>query len=228
MKESYSDSLTPALPLHAILLPTIGRRHAHPSAAFLRPRGCSGWPRGSIFQMPGSGEHTLRNVAGIIKGAPVYQVSLGTDTAGIVASAGNVGLGFIKGLGLKEGAVASTVGHDSHNLVIAGMDDSNMIEAARVVIESEGGMAAVMNRKALSHVSLPLAGLMSDQSVETVSTEIDRLKDAWSKLGSTLPSPHITLAFTTLSVIPELRITDKGLLDAVNFKFVNPVIEEQW
>jgi adenine deaminase len=140
-------------------------------------------------------------------------------------ASGNVGLGFIKGLGLKEGAVASTVGHDSHNLVVAGMDDGNMIEAAKVVIESDGGMTAVRNRKALSHVSLRLAGLMSDQSVETVSSEIDQLKDAWMKLGSTLPSPHITLAFTTLSVIPELRITDKGLLDSVNFKFVSPVID---
>jgi adenine deaminase len=140
-------------------------------------------------------------------------------------ASGNVGLGFIKGLGLKEGAVASTVGHDSHNLIVAGMDDGSMIEAAKVVIESEGGMAAVRNRKAISRVSLRLAGLMSDKSVETVSREIDQLKDAWMKLGSTLPSPHITLAFTALSVLPELRITDKGLLDSVNFKFVSPVIE---
>ena len=140
-------------------------------------------------------------------------------------ASGNVGLGFIRGLGLKEGAVASTVSHDSHNLVVAGMEDGDMIEAAKIVIENEGGMVAVRNGKALALVSLRLAGLMSDQSVETVSREIDQLKDAWMKLGSTLPSPHITLAFTTLSVIPELRITDKGLLDSVNFKFVSPVIE---
>lgn len=66
---------------------------------------------------------------------------------------------------------------------------------------------------------------MSDKSVEIVSNQVEELKNAWKKLGSTLPSPHITLAFTTLSVIPELRVTDKGLLDTVQFKFVSPTIE---
>ena len=138
---------------------------------------------------------------------------------------GNVGLGFIVGLELKEGAVASTVGHDSHNLVVAGMDDQSMVEAARSLVQSGGGMIAVKDEKILSHLPLPIAGLMSDQSVQTVAKQMTELKNAWSKLGSTLPSPTITLAFTTLSVIPELRITDKGLLDTVHFKFVNPIIE---
>jgi adenine deaminase len=137
---------------------------------------------------------------------------------------GNVGLGFITGLGLEEGAVASTVGHDSHNLVVAGMDDQSMVEAARSLTQSGGGMVAVKKGKILSHLPLPIAGLMSDQSVQTVAEQMTELKNAWSRLGSTLPSPTITLAFTTLSVIPELRITDKGLLDTVQFKFVNPVI----
>ena len=138
---------------------------------------------------------------------------------------GNVGLGFITGLGLKEGAVASTVGHDSHNLVVAGMDDESMVEAAKSLVQSGGGMVAVKRGQILSHLQLPIAGLMSDQSVQTVARQMTELKRAWSNLGSTLPSPTITLAFTTLSVIPELRITDKGLLDTIQFKFVNPVIE---
>jgi len=138
---------------------------------------------------------------------------------------GNVGLGFIKGLGLQEGAVALTVGHDCHNLVVAGMDDPSMIAAANLLAQSGGGMVAVRDQKPLSHLPLPIAGLMSDKSVETVSRQMKELKDAWSKLGSKLPSPTITLAFTTLSVIPELRITDKGVLDTVQFRFVNPIIE---
>lgn len=138
---------------------------------------------------------------------------------------GNVAVGFIKGLGLREGAVASTVAHDSHNLVVAGMDDNDMIAAANLLVQSGGGMAAVRKQKPLSHVPLPIAGIMSDKSVETVSKQIEGLKNAWSRLGSTLPSPTVTLAFATLSVIPELRITDKGLLDTVHFKFVSPVIE---
>jgi adenine deaminase len=138
---------------------------------------------------------------------------------------GNVAVGFVKGLGLREGAVASTVGHDSHNLVVAGIDDGSMIAAANLLVQSRGGMVAVKDQKPLSHLPLPIAGLMSDKSVETVSRQMEELKNAWSKLGSKLPSPTITLAFTTLSVIPELRITDKGLLDTVQFKFVNPIIE---
>jgi adenine deaminase len=138
---------------------------------------------------------------------------------------GNIGLGFITGLGLAEGAVASTVGHDSHNLVVAGMDDESMVEAAKSLVQSGGGMVAVEKGQILSLLPLPVAGLMSEQSVETVAMQMTELKRAWAKLGSTLPSPTITLAFTTLSVIPELRITDKGLLDTVQFKFVSPVIE---
>jgi adenine deaminase len=140
-------------------------------------------------------------------------------------ASGNIGLGFVKGLEVREGAVASTVGHDSHNLVVAGVSDGDMIFAANKLIESGGGMVAVKNQKAIAHVPLPIAGLMSDKSVEVVSEQIKALKEAWGQLGSTLPSPYITLSFTTLSVIPELRITDKGLLDTVNFKFVNPLIE---
>jgi adenine deaminase len=138
---------------------------------------------------------------------------------------GSVGLGFIKGLGLKAGAVASTVGHDSHNLVVAGIDDPSMVQAARSLIKSGGGFNAVRDQEVLSHLPLPIAGLMSDQSVETVARQMAELKNAWATLGSSLPSPTITLAFTTLSVIPELRITDKGLLDTVQFRFVNPIIE---
>ena len=127
---------------------------------------------------------------------------------------GNVGLGFVHGLGVKEGAVASTVGHDCHNLVVAGASDLDMIFAANELIETGGGLIAVKQRKVMAQVPLPIAGLMSDKSVEVVSEQIETLKEAWGQLGSTLPSPYITLAFTTLSVIPELRITDKGLLDA--------------
>lgn len=138
---------------------------------------------------------------------------------------GNVGLGFVTGLQVKEGAVASTVAHDSHNLVVAGANDQDMIYAASILDGAGGGMIAAKDRKTLAYIPLPIAGLMSDKSVEIVAEQIKHLREAWNKLGSTLPSPHITLTFTTLSVIPELRITDKGLLDAVDFKFVNPIVE---
>lgn len=126
---------------------------------------------------------------------------------------------------MKEGTVASTVGYDSHNLTLAGASENDMLVAARVLVDGEGGMVVVGEGKALAHVPLPIAALMSDKSVETVSNQVEELKNAWRSLSSTPPSPHITLAFTTLSVIPQLRITDEEPLDAVHFKFVSPPIE---
>ncbi len=140
-------------------------------------------------------------------------------------ASGRSAVGFVKGFELKEGAVASTVAHDSHNLVVAGTNDDDMLWAVKALVDVGGGLVAVKGRKILAQVPLPIGGLMSDKPVEVVSDEVERLKDAWVKLGCSLPSPYMTLSLTTLSVIPELRITDKGLLDAVNFKFLNPVIE---
>jgi len=140
-------------------------------------------------------------------------------------ASGNKAVGFVKGFGIKDGAVASTVAHDSHNLVVAGTSDQDMIIAVKELVASRGGMIVVRKGKTLAHVALPIAGLMSDKPVEAVAQQVEHLKEAWVMLGCRLPSPYMNLALTTLSVIPELRITDKGLLDAVNFKFVNPVIE---
>jgi adenine deaminase len=139
-------------------------------------------------------------------------------------ASGNVAVGFIKGLGIREGAVGSTIGHDSHNLVVAGMNDHDMIIASNLLIQSEGGMVVVRNQRSMAHVPLPIAGLMSEKPLEKVAKQIEDLKNAWSSLGSSLPSPIVTLAFTTLPVIPELRITDRGLLDTLRFKFLSPII----
>jgi len=140
-------------------------------------------------------------------------------------ASGNKAVGFVKGFGIKEGAVASTVAHDSHNLVVAGATERDMLIATNELIKIRGGMIVVQNGKVLAHVPLPIAGLMSDKPVEIVSQQVQLLKEAWVKLGCTLPSPYMNLAMTTLTVIPELRITDKGLLDVVDFKFVSPTID---
>jgi len=138
---------------------------------------------------------------------------------------GNKSIGFVKGFGIREGAVASTVAHDSHNLVVAGASEEEMLIAANEVIKSGGGMVVARKGKVLATVPLPIAGIMSDQPVESVVQEVDLLREAWVTLGCTLPSPYMNLAMTTLSVIPKLRITDKGMLDTVNFKFVDPIIQ---
>ena len=127
-------------------------------------------------------------------------------------NSGSFSVGFIRGLGLKRGAVGSSVAHDSHNIVVAGMDDRSMIRAARRIEELQGGQVAVAGSKT-SEIPLPIAGLMSDRSLEElVAQEKDISRFCREALGSELHSPLGTLSFMALPVIPELRITDKGLI----------------
>jgi adenine deaminase len=130
---------------------------------------------------------------------------------------GTMGLGFVQGFGLKEGAVASTIAHDSHNLLIVGIDDEDMAFAGNALAETGGGMVAVRDGQVLGLVPLPIAGLMSEQPVEVVNEEIQRLAQAWRELGCDLESPFMTMSILALPVIPELRITNRGLVDTVNF-----------
>lgn len=134
---------------------------------------------------------------------------------------GNIGLGFVKGFGIREGAVASTVAHDSHNLIIMGVSKEDMAFAGNVLAKVGGGMIAIRRGKILGLVELPIAGLMSEEPVEVVADKVKRLKDAWKQLGCTMESPFMTMSILALSVLPELRITDKGLLDTVQGKFID-------
>jgi len=133
---------------------------------------------------------------------------------------GNVGLGFVHGLGLKRGALAGSVGHDAHNLIVAGCDDASMMTAARAVGDMGGGLATAVGKEVLASVPLPIAGLMSDQPVETVRQEMDQLVEAAKQLGSSLHDPFMTLGFLALEVIPSLKLTDQGLVDVEKFDFV--------
>jgi adenine deaminase len=133
---------------------------------------------------------------------------------------GNVGLGFVRGLGLKRGAIAGSVGHDAHNLTIAGCDDISMTTAARAVGEMGGGLVAAVGEEILASVPLPIAGLMSDRPVETVREQMDALVTAAHELGSPLHDPFMTLGFLALEVIPSLKLTDQGLVDVEKFDFV--------
>lgn len=134
---------------------------------------------------------------------------------------GGVGLGFVRGLGLREGALASTVAHDAHNVVVAGMDDLPMRTALEAVVETDGGLAVARGDDVLARLPLPVAGLMSDRPLEDVREELDRLHEAYGELGGSLPSPFMTLSFLTLAVIPELKLTDRGLVDVGAFEIVD-------
>jgi adenine deaminase len=133
----------------------------------------------------------------------------------------SIGFGFVKGFGLQNGAVASTVAHDSHNLLIVGMNDKDMATAGNTLAESGGGMVAVRDGKVLALIPLPIAGLMSDHPVEEVAEQLSKVHQAWKDLGCSLVSPFMTMALLSLQVLPELRLTNRGLVDTVQFRFVD-------
>jgi adenine deaminase len=133
---------------------------------------------------------------------------------------GNIGIGFVQGFGLKRGAIGSSVAHDSHNLVIVGTNDQDMMKAVEVIHTMKGGLAAVLNGKVLASLPLPIAGLMSEAPVAQVNVQLEALHRAAKNLGCKIPDPFMTLSFLSLPVIPELKITDKGLVDVNQFKFV--------
>lgn len=133
---------------------------------------------------------------------------------------GRVGVGLIRGLGLQRGAIASTVAHDSHNLIIAGMADEDILAAARAVAAMQGGFAAVAGGALLASLALPVAGLMSREPLDRVMAHMDRLEASARELGVTLPSPFMALSFMALPVIPELKLTDHGLVDVLGSRVV--------
>ena len=133
---------------------------------------------------------------------------------------GTVGLGFVRGLGLKAGAIASSVGHDSHNIVVAGADDLSMKRALEEVVDLGGGLVAASGRDILASLALPIAGLMSDLSLEEVRSALDDLHQAYHELGGTLDDAFMSLSFLALPVIPSLKITDLGLVDVERFEIV--------
>ncbi len=136
----------------------------------------------------------------------------------------SVGLGFVTGFGFEAGAVASTVAHDSHNLLVVGNSDEAMATAAQRLVDIDGGWVAVDDDgKVLAEVPLPVAGLMSDQPIDEVSAQVKELEKAFETLGCTIESPFMTMSLLPLAVIPELRLTNRGLVDTVNFDFVEPI-----
>ncbi len=130
---------------------------------------------------------------------------------------GNVGRGFVKGFGLKRGAIASSVGHDSHNIIVVGASDADMAVAVNRVIEMGGGFVVSEHEQIRAELALPLAGLMSLEPFEAVCAALHELRDAARALGCTLPEPFLQVAFLALPVIPHLKMTDLGLFDVDRF-----------
>lgn len=138
---------------------------------------------------------------------------------------GNVGLGLVQGFELYSGALATSVAHDSHNIAVVGVDSEDMLSAVLAVKRMNGGLVVVRNGKVLASLDLPVAGLLSERYMRDVADGIDDCIDAARELGCRLKDPFMTLSFLCLPVIPELKLTDKGLVDVLKFQFV-PLFRE--
>jgi len=128
-------------------------------------------------------------------------------------ASGNIGLGFVKGFGLKKGALASSIAHDSHNIIAVGVDDLDILKAIEEINRLQGGLAVSANLEIAAFLPLPIAGLLSPEPLDTVAFQYENVEKAAASLGDLPPAPFDILSFLALPVIPELRLTDLGLVD---------------
>lgn len=134
----------------------------------------------------------------------------------------NISNAFVKGFELETGAIASSVAHDSHNIIVVGTNSPDMMEATNILSKNKGGLVTVVNGESHS-LKLPIAGLMSPMSAKDVSSKLKQLHEVVREMGCKLESPFMTLSFMALLVIPTLKISDRGLFDVENFRFVNVI-----
>ena len=136
----------------------------------------------------------------------------------------NMANAFIKGFKLKTGAIATSVSHDSHNIITVGTNSKDMANAVNTIVKNHGGLA-ISNENKIETLKLPIAGLMSDQKIETIAKQLEKMEQTVKELGSTLESPFMTLSFMALLVIPELKISDKGLFNLIEFKQEDVILD---
>jgi len=137
---------------------------------------------------------------------------------------GNIGIGFVRGFKFRGGALASTVGHDAHNLAVVGDNDADILAAARALQEAGGGQCVVASGKVLALLPLPIAGLMSDQPAQTVIDQQAKVLQSAQSLGCPFHDPFMPLSFMPLPVIPKLKLSDKGLVDVEKFEIVPLIV----
>jgi adenine deaminase len=135
-------------------------------------------------------------------------------------ASGNIGLGLVKGFGLKRGALASSIAHDSHNIVAVGTNDPDIFTAVKEIEKLQGGLVVCVDGKILAALPLPIAGLLSPEPLEAVVKKFEKVEKTALGLGNIPPAPFALLSFIALPVIPELRLTDMGLVDVIEFKLI--------
>ncbi|MBW2206261.1 MAG: adenine deaminase, partial [Deltaproteobacteria bacterium] len=140
---------------------------------------------------------------------------------------GRTGMGLVRGFGLQGGAIASSVAHDSHNVIVVGTNDRDMCHAAETLRDMGGGMVAVRSETTLAKVPLQVAGLMSVESVDVLVKQLNTLEQEVASLGCSISDPFMRLSFLALPVIPQLRLTDRGLVDVDAFDFVPLFVQDR-
>ena len=131
-------------------------------------------------------------------------------------------VGFARNFGLKEGAIAGSIAHDSHNIIAVGTTDEEICDAVNRIIANRGGICAVSRKRNIGEIlPLPIAGLMGDADFETIANRYTRLDALAKEMGSTLRAPFMTLSFMALLVIPEIKLSDRGLFDGTRFEFLD-------
>ncbi|MBR2131583.1 MAG: adenine deaminase, partial [Oscillospiraceae bacterium] len=178
-------------------------------------------------------EHRPRGVIGMVPGEIISEdcgysnhISLEDDILKIAVierhkNTHHIGIGYLKGYGLKHGAVATSVSHDSHNIIVVGANESDMAAAVNRLVDNQGGIVVMNEGKLLGEVVLSIAGIMSDDTLENVNTALEHAKDAAFSLGvNRAIDPFMTLSFMSLPVIPKLRLTTRGVLDVEKQQYV--------
>jgi adenine deaminase len=138
---------------------------------------------------------------------------------------GNIGISFVRGFGLEQGALASSVAHDHHNIIVAGTNDRDMAACARAIEEMQGGFAIAADGEVLGTLPLPIGGLLTEEPVEDVIEGLEQINEIYRNLGGTLPAPFMTISFIGLPTVPDLGLTDKGLVNVLKHKLMSSFVE---
>ena len=176
-----------------------------------RPRGVIGMVPGEIVSRDGGYAEAIDLEKDILKIAVIERHK----------NTHHIGIGYIQGYGLKEGAVATSISHDSHNIIVVGADEESMAAAVNRVVENRGGIVVMAGGKVLGEVALPIAGIMSDDSLDSVNEALESAKATAFTLGVNKGiDPFMTLSFMALPVIPTLRITTRGVIDVITQQYI--------
>jgi adenine deaminase len=162
-------------------------------------------------------------IAGVVKPEPEQDI-LKLAVVERYGKNGNIGVSFVRGFGLRQGALASSVAHDHHNIIVAGTDDADMALCVEAIEKMQGGFAIASGGKLLGKLPLPIGGLLSEEPVDEIIANLDEINGIYQQLGGTLPAPFMTISFIGLPTVPQFGLTDMGLVDVLEHALMSPFV----